>query len=143
LATDWSAGVRIKEEAGFIFVIFKVLTAANMKMAVFRVVAPCSLVEFNRRFRGACYLHHQGDRPDDGGSKLLDYTAQQPRRQPSSRILLFATTFILFLGAHSAFYLMGTSRKRPELGAGHSLPLSVDVKNVWIFTFIPLYVFIS
>jgi hypothetical protein len=32
-----------------------------MKMAVFRVVAPCRLVEFYRRFRGACYLHHQGD----------------------------------------------------------------------------------
>jgi hypothetical protein len=49
------------------------------KMAVFWVVAPCSL--------------HQGDdRPDDGGSKdlwnfgklLPDYTALQPRRQPSS-----------------------------------------------------------
>jgi hypothetical protein len=32
-------------------------------MAVFWVVAPCSLVEVYRRFRGACCLHHQGDRP--------------------------------------------------------------------------------
>jgi hypothetical protein len=39
----------------------EVLTAASMKMAVFCVVAPCSLVEVYRRFRGACYLHHQGD----------------------------------------------------------------------------------
>jgi hypothetical protein len=47
-----------------------------MKMAVFWIVAPCSLVD---------------DRPDDVGSKHLwnvgkllpDYTEQQPRRQPS------------------------------------------------------------
>jgi hypothetical protein len=32
-------------------------------MAVFWVVAPCSLVEVNRRSRGACCLHHQGDSP--------------------------------------------------------------------------------
>jgi hypothetical protein len=92
-------------------------------MTVFLDVAPCSLVEVFRHFRGACWLHHQGllitlmmktastsetsvnfyqrwlrpharltHRPDDGGSKdlwnvgkrLPDYTALQPRRQPSS-----------------------------------------------------------
>jgi hypothetical protein len=42
------------------------------KMAVFWVVAPCSLVEVYQRFRGPYCLHHQGDRrPDDGGSKDL------------------------------------------------------------------------
>jgi hypothetical protein len=54
--------------------------AVSMKIAVFWVVAPCSLVEV--------YQDHQ----DDGGSKdllivvkLLPYsTALQPRRQPSS-----------------------------------------------------------
>jgi hypothetical protein len=40
-------------------------------MAVFWVVAPCSLVEFYQRFRGPCCLHHQGDQPDDGGSKTV------------------------------------------------------------------------
>jgi hypothetical protein len=30
-----------------------------MKMAVFWVVAPCSLVEVYQRFRGPCCLHHQ------------------------------------------------------------------------------------
>jgi hypothetical protein len=35
-----------------------------MEMAVFWVVAPCSLVEVYRRFGGASCLHHQGDRPD-------------------------------------------------------------------------------
>jgi hypothetical protein len=56
-------------------------------MAVFWVVALYSLVEVYRRFKGPC----QGD---DGGSKdllnfsklLPDYTALQPRRQPSSNV---------------------------------------------------------
>jgi hypothetical protein len=39
-------------------------------------VAPCSLIETNRRFGGAYYLHHQGDyhyhhRPDDEDSNRL------------------------------------------------------------------------
>jgi hypothetical protein len=67
---------------------FEVLTAVSTKMAVFWVVAPCSLVDVYRRFRGPCFLHHQG-RPDDGDSKdlwdigthLPDHTALQPRRQ--------------------------------------------------------------
>jgi hypothetical protein len=41
---------------------FQVLIAASVKMAVFWVVAPCSLVEVYRRFRGACCPHYQGDR---------------------------------------------------------------------------------
>jgi hypothetical protein len=40
---------------------FEALTAVSTKMAVFWVVAPCSLVEFYQRFRGHCCLHHQGD----------------------------------------------------------------------------------
>jgi hypothetical protein len=31
-------------------------------MAILWDVAPCSLVEVYRRFRGACCLHHQGDK---------------------------------------------------------------------------------
>jgi hypothetical protein len=31
----------------------------QLKMAVFWVIAPCSLIEIYRRFKGACYLHHQ------------------------------------------------------------------------------------
>jgi hypothetical protein len=49
-----------------------------MKMAVFWVVTPCSLVDVYRRFRDVCCLYHQG------GKHLPDYTAQRPRRQPSS-----------------------------------------------------------
>jgi hypothetical protein len=40
-------------------------------MAVFWVVAPCSLVEVYRRFSDACALHRQGDRSGDGGSNHL------------------------------------------------------------------------
>jgi hypothetical protein len=36
---------------------FEVLTAVSMKIAVFWVVAPCSLVEVYQRFRGPCCLH--------------------------------------------------------------------------------------
>jgi hypothetical protein len=36
-------------------------TKQRFKMAVFWVVAPCSLVELYQRFRGPCCLHHQGD----------------------------------------------------------------------------------
>jgi hypothetical protein len=32
-----------------------------MKIAVFWIVAPCSLVDVYRRFRGTCCLHYQGD----------------------------------------------------------------------------------
>jgi hypothetical protein len=41
----------------------------NTKMAVFWVVAPCSLVEVYQRFRGPCCFRHH--RPVDGGSKDL------------------------------------------------------------------------
>jgi hypothetical protein len=44
---------------------FEVLTAVSMKMTVFWVVAPCSLVKVYQRFRGPCCLYHQGDNPED------------------------------------------------------------------------------
>jgi hypothetical protein len=53
-------------------------------MAVFWVEAPCIPVEVYQCFKGPCCLHHQGD---DVRIILLlllpDYTALQPRRQPS------------------------------------------------------------
>jgi hypothetical protein len=47
----------------YCLVRFEVLTAAYMKMAVFWVVATCSLVKVYRRFRCASCLHNQGDHP--------------------------------------------------------------------------------
>jgi hypothetical protein len=49
-----------------LFVQYWKKTRSTTKMAVFWVVAPCSLVEVYQRFRGP-----EGDRPDDGGSKDL------------------------------------------------------------------------
>jgi hypothetical protein len=40
---------------------FLVLTAASMKMVVFWVLAPCSLVDAYQNFRGTCYLQHQDE----------------------------------------------------------------------------------
>jgi hypothetical protein len=62
---------------------FQFLTAVNVKMAAFWVIAPYSLVETDRRFRGVYCLY----RSDDAGSTLLwnvgllqrDCTALYPR----------------------------------------------------------------
>jgi hypothetical protein len=43
---------------------FQVLTAASMKMTVFRDVAPCRVEEIDRCFKGAYCLHHPHD--DEG-----------------------------------------------------------------------------
>jgi hypothetical protein len=65
-------------------------TNDSSKTPVFCDVAPCSLIEIDRRFRGAYCLHRQGD--DDGRNKhfwnigqfLPHFTAQHPRTQSSS-----------------------------------------------------------
>jgi hypothetical protein len=65
-------------EVTSLYVKFQVITAASMEMTIiFDIwnVAPCSLVEVYRCFRGACCLHHQRDDdggcPDDEGNKHL------------------------------------------------------------------------
>jgi hypothetical protein len=52
IGCPWSA---VKVE----IVGFEFLMAVSTKMAVFWVVALCSLVEIYQRFRGPCCLHHQ------------------------------------------------------------------------------------
>jgi hypothetical protein len=57
---------------------FQVFTAASMKFRfVFWDVLPCKII-VDRRFRGRCCLHHQGEthRPDDGG---LPRVCDRPR----------------------------------------------------------------
>jgi hypothetical protein len=50
-------------------------TFRKLKMAVFWVVAPGSLVEVYRHFRGTCCLHHQGpavgSNPRGGGESEI------------------------------------------------------------------------
>jgi hypothetical protein len=59
----------------------------SISMAVFWVVAPCRLVEVYQCFRGACCLHHQGDRPDDGSnakkSKMVSLEEQEALSLPT------------------------------------------------------------
>jgi hypothetical protein len=58
---------------------FEVFTAVSMKMAVFWVVAPCSLVELYQRFRGPCYQTTRCYNPEDNHLQLpLDLLRQRP-----------------------------------------------------------------
>jgi hypothetical protein len=51
----------------------RVLTASSMKMTASCEIAPCSLVEVDRRFRGAFSLHHKDD-------ETLEYFNETTRR---------------------------------------------------------------
>jgi hypothetical protein len=101
-------------------------------MAVFWVVALCSLVEVYQRFRGPFCLHH---RPDDGGSKnlwnvgklLQDYTALQPRRQPSSYSPPWESQILLTSGCFSISVLCQLFCRNTE----HTLQLELLLKKAW------------
>jgi hypothetical protein len=56
---------------------FQVLTAASMKFKVFWDVLPCSQIDVDRRFRGACCLHHQGAERTSETSIDIDLTTWQ------------------------------------------------------------------
>jgi hypothetical protein len=59
-----------------------------MRMAVFCVVALCSLVEVYRRFRGACCLHYQGN----GATTQKQPSSYSPPWEPQiSQIVMFET----------------------------------------------------
>jgi hypothetical protein len=58
---------------------FEVLTVVNTKMAVFWVVAPCSLVGVYQRFRGPCCLHHQGDDSSSRTTQFPNHCGLYPR----------------------------------------------------------------
>jgi hypothetical protein len=70
----------------YTFMSWSVVCLIFFKFRAFWDVVPCSHVQFDRRFRGAYCLHHQGD--DDVGSAHLrnvsplqrQYTALHPRR---------------------------------------------------------------
>jgi hypothetical protein len=56
-----------------------------MKIAVFWVIAPCSLLDVYRRFRGACCRHHQGNvwRMDIAGTYETSVNLYQSARRNS------------------------------------------------------------
>jgi hypothetical protein len=51
-------------------------------MSVFWVVAPCSLVDVYRRFRGACCLHNQGESLQN--LRIIDTTTDEPKEPPQT-----------------------------------------------------------
>jgi hypothetical protein len=54
-----------------------------MKMTAFWDIAPCSLAEVDRCFRGVYCLHHQGYRPHNGGLRISEtsvYCSETTRR---------------------------------------------------------------
>jgi hypothetical protein len=65
------------------------------KMAVFWVVAPCSLVEVYQRFRGPCCLHHQGDRYNPEDSHLRTHRRENLKSYLES--LLFSAKHFIYL----------------------------------------------
>jgi hypothetical protein len=63
-------------------VVIIMIRAASMKITTFWGIAPCYLVEVDRRLVGVYCLHHQGDSPDDGGTEhvcllLRDYSGRK------------------------------------------------------------------
>jgi hypothetical protein len=72
------------ERIKYRFVGFEVLTALSMKMAVFWVVAQCSLVEVYQRFRGPCCLHPSIIRTSE---TLVNFYQTTRRYNPEDRHL--------------------------------------------------------
>jgi hypothetical protein len=69
---------------------FEVVTEVTMKMAVLRLVAPCSLVWVYRRFRQSVLPPSSG-RPDDGGSTDLWNLAKLIHGATSRKTAIFRT----------------------------------------------------
>jgi hypothetical protein len=86
--------------------------SGNKDMTVFWYIAPCSPVEIDRRFRGACCLHHQGSR-----------TSEEPlkRRSISTRLhgAVYQKKVIFILAAVRIFNLKkqeaGTNKRMEKL----------------------------
>jgi hypothetical protein len=102
----------------------KIENLISLKIAVFWVVAPCSLVEVYQRFRGPCCLHQL----------LPDYTALQPRIQQSSysppwepQILLNFPALFLLCFTYIILFLFAFSLFRPLCHSDVSCPILVNV----------------
>jgi hypothetical protein len=65
-------------------------TAAQLKMTVFWVAAPCSLVEIDRRFRGAYCLYHQGDEWLSSSSKRIKFITVFTKLHPKWLVSQFS-----------------------------------------------------
>jgi hypothetical protein len=74
---------------------FQVLTESSMNMTAFWDTVPCSLVEVGRRFRGAYWLHHQGDESSPWLWKqyVLDVCFAQSFRDLGAEIIVVICVF--------------------------------------------------
>jgi hypothetical protein len=60
-----------------------VLTVVDMKLSVFSDVAPCSLTDIDRSFKGSYCLHHQGYESSHGANIPEDSQPSYPlKTQP-------------------------------------------------------------
>jgi hypothetical protein len=105
-----------------------------MKMAVFWVVAPCSLVEVYRRFRGPCCLHYQGDRENLKSYQINWYWIQLTSNKLESnhgyyKIWLTETIFVRNLSKS----LQPTLAADAHLAEGQFLieELKLNIESLW------------
>jgi hypothetical protein len=117
-------------------------------MAVFWVVAPCSLVEFYQRFRGPCCLHHQGDEY----SHLRNFNFVEPGQLSQHRDCLrggrsgFVSRPTLGLTQPPIQWVPGVlfpGVKRTGREADHSPPSNAEMKKGWSYTSTTPYVFMA
>jgi hypothetical protein len=90
--------------------MFGYLIKCGMKMAVFWVVEPCSLIEVYQRLRGPCCLHHQGFyqttrryNPEDSHLR----THPRENLKSYSNVEMFGNTLNKILNSVHCYKLMG------------------------------------
>jgi hypothetical protein len=136
ISTFWVYGVSFnlvwltgKENCLWNFTSGSSRTTRWMKMVVFWVVAPCSLVEVYRRFRGPCCLHHQGSSPSE--TSVNFYQTHLLNVFDDGVVLLRSIIWTLFIVLmfcnHNVSRDGSSSGETYSVGSGRSSwPLSVD-----------------
>jgi hypothetical protein len=100
-----------------------------MKMTVFCVVAPCSLVVY-RRFRGVCCLNHPTHHPVDGGTStsktLINFYQNTRRNNPEDSHLRTVNSFILRMSVEnvSEIALYSLTVNCPVHGHGRTVSIT-------------------
>jgi hypothetical protein len=73
-------------------------------MAVFWVIAPCSLVEVYRRFRGDYCLHNQGAEAASTSETLVNFYHTTRRNNPENNNLHPKNQFMILEGTEKNLY---------------------------------------
>jgi hypothetical protein len=82
-----------------------------MKFRVFWDVAPCSHVEFDRRFRGAYCVHHQGLMMEvvRTSETSVKFNVTTGRYSPEDSKLFLAIIFVIYVLLHLSFLIIVSS----------------------------------